>query len=213
MDKGRCTAENAFRALSSSTCLLCILYLRAAFIVFLKLNYERILIQMSHCPPRWDARNVKYAYVACRSESKINSFPLTLFFPLYSDESSGEALWCQFLSFSKLTGVSWICLICYESPLSPTGDFPFSSQAVPCTLVFCTCSRHAQSIPVVESGWTSLDSWFIRSTSLFVQGGFIVQRAWGTCISLCKCSHFVLRCCLLLECDYKQVLVLNCFLF
>lgn len=134
---------------------------------------------------------------------------------MYSDDSSGEALWCQFLSFSKLTGVSWICLICYESPLSPTGDFPFSRQAVPCTLVFCTCSHRAQSIPsiVVESGWTSLDSWFIRSTSLFVQGGFIVQRARGTCISLCKCNHSVLRCCLLLECDYRQVLVLNCFLF
>lgn len=111
----------------------------------------------------------------------------------------------MFLGFaSSATNHHWVQL----------GIFPSAVRQCP-ALVFCTCSRHAQSIPsiVVESGWTSLDSWFIRSTSLFVQGGFIVQRAWGTCISLCKCSHSVLRCCLLLECDYKQVLVLNCFLF
>lgn len=38
--------------------------------------------------------------------------------------------------------------------------------------------------------WSLLDSWVIRFTSMSVQGGFIVQSAQGTCITLCKCSHF-----------------------
>lgn len=97
-----------------------------------------------------------------------------------------------FFFIPKLTGVSWICLICYESLLSPAGNFLFNSQAVPCTLVFCTWSHHTQSTPsiIVESGWPTLDSWFTGSISVSAQGGFIVQRAQGTCITLCKCNHF-----------------------
>lgn len=116
-----------------------------------------------------------------------------LFLPLYSDDSFGEASWCRFFFFfPKLTGVSWICLICYESPLSPTGNFPFDGQAAPCTLVFCTWSHHTQSTPslTVESGWSVLGSWFMRSTSSSAQGGFIVQRAPGTCVALWKCNQF-----------------------
>lgn len=97
-----------------------------------------------------------------------------------------------FFFIPNLTGVSWICLICYKSLLSPAGNFLFNSQAVPCTLLFCTWSHHTQSTPsiIVESGWPTLDSWFTRSISVSAQGGFIVQRAQGTCITLCKCNRF-----------------------
>lgn len=98
----------------------------------------------------------------------------------------------NFFFFVKLTGVSWICLICYKSLLNPAGNFPFTSQAVSRTLILCTWSHCTQSTTssIVEPDWSVLGSWFIRSTSLSAQGGFILQRAQGTCITLCKCNHF-----------------------
>lgn len=119
-----------------------------------------------------------------------------------------------FLLLKANTGVSWICLICHESPLSPTGNFPFSSWALPCTLVFYAWSHHIQSTPsvTVESGHClTAGSSDPHRCPRRVDLLYRVPRA--------PVSHYVnaatsaLSCCLLLECDYKQVLVLNCFVF
>lgn len=111
---------------------------------------------MSHCPTR---ENVTNSYVAGRSEGRIQPFPLMLFLALCCSDSSGDALWCQLQLHSflpELTGVPWICLIWYQSLPSPTGNLPFNSQTVLCTLVFCTKSHQSQSPTLPPASQLSL---------------------------------------------------------